>query len=530
MTTDTPTVTADMGPALREEAGLPHPTEARRERGHRRAWPSKLPVGILVGAFALSHAVAAVAGVRYDDSPLAGRATTDMWQLLDVHLLRSELIQSVWHLNSQPPLFNLYCGLVLKLPTGWQRPFEVTCSLVLGLVIVLCAYQVMVELRVPRMVAMGVTLACIVASPAYILYENWLNYAYPTAAFGVFAAWCLIRYLRSQRVLFGLGFFFAYGAMVMLNSTYQVEWMLVAVGVVLVAARRLWKQVLAVALVPLLLVGSWYVKDAAMFGTATTSSWLGMNLARMVLLAAPRTEIAQLQRQGRLTGLASVGPFGPPSAYVPRFVRAAPNPVAALGTLTKVDGASNLNNPIYITVSSRYLHDDITFIEAHPSEYLGDMNRSVQVWLVSTDQNFAKSRNWPQMVGYARVYDRIVEWQPAMDPAADLASLTHAPSPLSWLSLQATVVFCLALFGAPVVLWRRRRHDPALAATLAVLWWTTLFAFGASSLLEIGENERFRFELGPVPLIIAVVVLSATWRAVRSHRPRRNGLVGPHRS
>jgi hypothetical protein len=105
-----------------------------------------------------------------------------------------------------------------------------------------------------------------------------------------------------------------------------------------------------------------------------------------------------------------------------------------------------------------------------------------------------------------------------MDPAADLASLTHAPSPLSWLSLQAVLVFCLALFGAPVVVWRRRHDDPALAGTVAVLWWTTVFAFAASSLIEIGENERFRFELGPLPLILAVVVLSTAYRAVRSQR------------
>ena len=66
--------------------------------------------------------------------------------------------------------------------------------------------------------------------------------------------------------------------MVMLNSTYQVEWFRVAAAIVLVASRRHWRQVLAVACVLLVLILTWYVKDAVMFGTTTTSSWLGMNL------------------------------------------------------------------------------------------------------------------------------------------------------------------------------------------------------------------------------------------------------------
>jgi hypothetical protein len=477
-----------------------------------------LPIAILTGAFAASRLIAAAAGVRFDSNVLDGTRNTDMWQLLDVRLLKYHLIESVWHLNSQPPLFNLYCGLVLKLPAGMQGPFEVVCALTLGLAIVLCTYLLMVELGVPQLVAVLVTLVCIVASPAYILYENWLNYSYPTAACGVIAAWCLVRYLRTRRALFGFGFFLGYGAMVMLNSTYQIEWYLVAAAVVLVASRRHWRQVLAVACVPLVLILTWYVKDAAMFGTTTTSSWLGMNLARSVLYKAPPSQIAELERRGALTPLASVAPFGGPEAYVPKFIRPEPSSIAALGTLVKSDGATNFNNPLYVSISSQYLHDDIAYIRAHPSEYIGDINASVQVWLVPTDQNFTNSIDWPHIRGYARIYDRAVEWQPAIDPAAALVIFTHATSPLSWLSLQAVLVYAVALIGAPVLVWRRRRSNVVLTGSISVMWWTTFYAFAASSLVEIGENERFRSDLGPIPLIVATVVLTSAVRAVRSRR------------
>lgn len=277
-----------------------------------------VPVVVLVVAFAVSRLWAAVAGVRYDDSVLSGTPLTDMWQLLDVRLLRDDLVVSVWHLNSQPPLFNLYCGLLLHLPTGLRRPVEVLCALVLGLAMVVCAYLLQVELRVPRAVALAVTLVVVVASPAYLLYENWLNYTYPTAAVATVGAWSLVRFLRTARARFGFGFFAAYAAVVLLDSTYQVEWLLLAAVPVVVVLRRHWRTVLAVAAVPVLVVAAWYVKDYVQVGTTTTSSWLGMNLARSVLYMAPAGQVAELQRQGKLDavgldpGLRRTGGVRPP--------------------------------------------------------------------------------------------------------------------------------------------------------------------------------------------------------------------------
>ena len=75
--------------------------------------------------------------------------------------------------------------------------------------------------------------------------------------------------------------------------------------------------------------------------------------------------------------------------------------------------------------------------------------------------------------------------------------------------------FLPMLLLGPVVAWRWRRHRTAEAAVVAVMAWTTAFVFAISSLVEIGENERFRSELGPLPLITATVVLAALWRRWR---------------
>jgi hypothetical protein len=487
-----------------------------------------VPVVVLVVAYGISRVWGAIAGVRYDDSVLRGTQQTDIWQLLDVRLLKHHLIDSVWHLNSQPPLFNLYAGFLLKLPTGLRRPTEVVISLVLGLAMVVCAYLLQVELRVPRMAALLVTLVAVVASPAYLLYENWLNYAYPTAVFGTVGAWCLVRFLRTGRARFGLGFFGAYAAVVLMDSTYQVEWLVVAAVPVVIVLRHRWRTVLAVAAVPVLVVAGWYVKDYVQVGTTTTSSWLGMNLARSILLRAPGDQVASLERQGRMNGVADIPPFADPGVYAPRYVVAVPDPDPAIGALHKADGSTNFNNPLYVRVSSLYLHDDLAWIRAHPHGYADDVVNSLGVWFVGTDQNFTDSVNWPATRSYARLYDRFVEWQPTQDPAPGFVVFARGWHRPAWLSGQAMVVYALALVGAPVLAWRRRRSDPALAGTLAVLWWTTAYALTTSSLVEIGENERFRAELGPVPTILAVAVVAAVVRVVWSRWGRgRRGDTAP---
>jgi hypothetical protein len=278
---------------------------------------------------------------------------------------------------------------------------------------------------------------------------------------------------------------------------------------------------LAVAAVPLLLVAGWYVKDYVQVGTTTTSSWLGMNLAKSILFMAPADQIAELQRQGRMNALASIPSFAGPQVYSPRYVTAVPSTIPAVGALYKADGATNFNNPLYVHVSSLYLHDDLAWIHAHPHEYADDVLASLGVWFVGTDQNFTDSVNWPATRDYARVYDRVVEWQPTEDPAPGLVVFHRHWHRASWLSGQAMAVYAAALLGAPVLAWRRRRSDPAVAGTLAVLWWTTAYALVTTSLVEIGENERFRSELGPVPTVVAVVVVTAIVRAGWSRWGRR---------
>lgn len=493
----------------------------RREHWAARAWPFL----VLIGCFIASRVAWFIAGVRYDNAPLSGKRSGDLFQLLDVHLLRDHLVESVWHLNSQPPLFNLYCGLIVKLPHAAQLPFEEVCALLIGMLIVIGTYLLLVELRVPSWLAVTVTVVFVVASPSYILFENWLTYAYPSAALVILSALCLIRYLRRHHSAYGVGFFGSTSALVLLNSTYQVEWLVVASAAALLVAwpllRRHRRQVAAVAVVPVIAVAVWCTKDAVMFGTSTTSSWVGMNLGRVVLYSSTSAQIETLQQEGKVSALTSILPFARPGRYVPRFVHLSHSHsgVPALDQVLKADGAPNYNDPLYISISSQYLHDDIAIIQAYPATYFSGVATAARVWFTPSDQAFLNLPNFGTVRGFAQLYDHTIEVSPQVIPAetTDLLIL-HQPPAASMLSYLAVVTMALTVLGAPLLVWRRRKDDPAAAATMTYLWVTVVFAFVATSMLEIGENERFRFELGPVPLVVTVAVLTAACRALWNRR------------
>ena len=91
-----------------------------------RSATSRLVVGGVV-AFALAHAIYFACGVRFH-APLA-----DYWEYVDAPLLTTRMLESLFYLHSQPPLFNLFLGVVLKLFPSASTPAFHAVYLLAGL-------------------------------------------------------------------------------------------------------------------------------------------------------------------------------------------------------------------------------------------------------------------------------------------------------------------------------------------------------------------------------------------------------------
>lgn len=470
----------------------------------RRPW-----LYAVVASFAISRGAYALAGVRFDDSALHPSTVGQVqWQLLPTGLLSHDLGTSLWYLHSQPPLYNLFCGALLHLPPDWQRPVAQSVYMALGLLLAITTFVLMDELGAGKRWAFAVTVV-VVANPAVVLYENWLSWSYPTAVLLTAGTCSLLRWARTRRPRWAAAAVGSFAAVVLIDATFQWPWLLAMTAIVVALGRRHWRRVLCATAIPLALAATWYAKDAVQVGTSTTSSWLGMNLYQTTLGVAPASDLRSLRRNGTLDALSEVPAFQPVSRYVPRFTRQPHTGVDATDMRWSALGVPNFNNEVYARVSSQYLSDDIAYILARPGRYASAVAVASQMWTMPADQYPWLAQNRTRISDYASLYDKVflLQAQPDAPTAIVRAELDETRPPASTISwgVVALTLFDLLLAPAALVIGRT---DRVWLACGAAMWSTIAYSFVVTSLTEVGENMRFRLELGPVPVVLALLTLT----------------------
>lgn len=469
----------------------------------------------IIGVLTLAlHFVAIAAGLRFRSSDFLSRSLSAIWQLLPVGILRHDLFPSLLHLHSQPPLFNLFTGALLELPRVTQPVAADLALAFCAVAVAVCTAGILLEFGLRRGAVLAIVIVFVVADPAQFLYAAYYFYALPTAAIATATGWAATRWVRTERIAPGVAFGVLAAMLVLTNSSYQLYTVAIATVPILWVLRRRWRQALAVLAAPLVVVLGWYSIDVVQFHTATTSSWIGMNLARSTLYLDSSSDINALIRQGVLSPTAAIRPFAYLRAYGALGVHA-PTGQPALDERAKAY-APNFNNIAYLGISRQYLSDDLHWIEHRPLHYLKNTTIGLRLWLLPAEQFYATVELGAyHLGGYTTVYDSIVLLQPVADPYAVTAVINgHVGPALSNLSITTIAETLLALCVLPFVAWRRRRRDRKLAAAGLWIWAMTASVFLTTTLLEAAENNRFRFELGGLPLVAATIAVA--WLVDRS--------------
>jgi hypothetical protein len=492
--------------------------DAPSSPGVRRLPPlsDRLVLLVVGGLSALVHVVAIAVGMRVDPSQLRTASLSTLWQLLPARLLRHDLFPSLAHLHSQPPLFNLFTGLLLQLPRATQ-PSVADVALALSSVVVAVATAgLLLEFRLRRWIVLALVVVFVVADPAQYLYGAFYFYALPTAAIVTALGWAAVRWARTRRAVPGVAFGVLAMLLVLTNSSFQIYTVVLAVVPIVIVLRRAWRGVIAVLVIPLVVVGAWYANDAVQFGTTTTSSWLGMNLARSTLSLDTTTDLNALVRAGVLSPTALIRPFNYLGQYG-ALGRHVPTGHPALDVRLQRQ-TPNFNNLSFVRISDRYLSDDLAWIAHRPAQYVRNTTVGLRLWMLPSEQFYATVQalhRTPAFRTYTTIYDTAVLLQPTTDPFAVVAVIRfHVGPTLSNLSFTTILMTLLAIGVLPFVAWRRRRREPALAAGAAAIWVLVASVFVSTTLIEAAENNRFRFELGGLPLVAATVAVA--WLLDRS--------------
>lgn len=451
---------------------------------------------ILVALFVVIHALYFRAGIRFKADTLQ-----DFWQFLDPELLRTRLLESLAWLHIQPPLFNLFLGLVLK---GAEHPPTVLHGLYLGmgLALYLGLYALMRELGVSRGVAL-VTATLFLASPSFILYEHWLYYTFPVALLLVVSTLCLARFLRGGGRGAMAGFVLGVFALCGTWSLFHLLYFVLAIAVAARLRRDHARGLLACAALPFLLVLSLYVKNQVLFGQFTASTWMGMNLWGLIGDQVSLEARQRLVAEGRLSPVALVPRFSELKRYPAASLQSCRSEqVPALVSPYKSNGRPNYNHQAYASLSAQYLRDARVLLWREPLALARGTGTAWRIYFRSaTDYGFLPKQ---PIAAFDEAWNRLFY---GMNSARVLSVLSPRADQPNFLFLWVGLPW-LVFHGLRTGLGRGPgpRLAPEQRAVTLFLCGNILYVALVGNLFEVGENNRFRFGTDPL-----FVVLLGLW-------------------
>jgi len=482
---------------------------------------------LLVAIFGLTRWLFWLAGVRYDASSLPW-----FWQYLDIPILKHDLLRGCLYMHGQPPLFNIFLGVILKVfPDSANAAFHVA-YLGCGLLIYWGLYRLLYLAGVRIAFALLAATAFVI-SPGSILFENWLFYAYPISALLVLAALAMRHYEISGRLRWAVVFLFLIAAVCLTRPAFHLVFYLFWMVFLVVWSRRPRLKLALAGTAIGSLVLAVYLKNLVLFGTFAASSWSGMNFYRIVGYAVGPRTVNTLVEQGAVPRVAAVKPFSALEKYPEEYRSAAPCRDLPLLTETrKSTGFSSLHHCAYIGISEQYAQACRILTRRYRKEYAAAIFDAGLVFCQpSWECVFLSATNLQAVAPYIQRLSKVrlqspVNIQGWRERVFGVLRPSK-PYPLSSLLFIPGIILMAMLTTAAraAAAWR----DPAVPA-LANLFMTLTILYVAvlGNCMEYGENNRFRVEVDPLLFCMAVLSLrdigQLTGRLWRRHgaRPTRH--------
>jgi hypothetical protein len=445
-------------------------------------------VFIIITVFVASRFVAMFLGIHLDM-----RALSDYWQYLAVETLRYHLLTGVWYDHAQPPVFNLFLGSVLKIGGAHYKLIFCIILKLISLCNALLLFGIVKKLTTVNSLPIIVALVYIL-SPATIIFESELFYTGLVSLLLLASVFFLIRLTESDGWLNAFGVFLPLAVLCLTRSVYHISWLFVIAASLLYYFRRkasLNKLVLA-SIAGIVLAGSWYIKNKLIFGKLTTSTWLGMNMARNVF---HDNEIKDSSR------IEAYEPFSRISVYRKFLDPEFENKFKGLNDRDllqemKNDSFINETEVSYIQVSELYQKASMGFIHNHPGTYLKNVFQSSILFFTPGTLYSLTLENAGKIKFYDLFYSfNLTIFSKNKQERRILLTISALPKLILY-------IFVFFIFA------RMCMHARSITPWNLFILITIGFVFGISSLFEHYENMRFRFEIEPLFLILAAQVFS----------------------
>jgi hypothetical protein len=477
--------------------------------GEHPSYPTsdKRPYLFLTVLFILTRAFYRFLGVGFDAGPLG-----TYYQYLDPLLLKTDLLRSLFYLREQPPGFNLFLGIILKLsPVDPQRAFH-AAFVATGCIGSLCLYTLMVRLRIRPWLALTLV-SIFLAAPSTILYENWLLYGYPVMCLLNIAALELHRFLSGGKTYDAFIFCLTLAALWSFHSMFHLFWFLLVVTGLLLVCRHLRGKIWIAASVPALLLLGISAKNFMLFGDWAPGAQVFQTTTYAVLVSqlTPSSVINQLVAQGKITRILKMPVYASvPSEYRDLVPEPPPTGIRALDQPIRSTGMANWNSRWMTRIGALYKKDALTLNAYYPQGRIQSLWANFALYFFPAEDvdpfTNPAYKNVKVIDSIFRIYDYAISGQ-----------FRRKSAPwISWIAIPAILLFgsyrsLRWSFGAIRGQEAWRDSD-----SLIVVFLTFDILYGAvvSIMIPHGDQNRYRDSFAGHYLILFALLLNTMISAV----------------
>ncbi|MDP6635107.1 MAG: hypothetical protein QGG42_09430 [Phycisphaerae bacterium] len=412
------------------------------------------------------------------------------WQSLPIESLRTNLCESIWNLNSQPPMHNIYGGVLAKL--FYPHHLEWMHYINIGLGACIPGMVGVIVWRISRNKFGGLLAALISAlNPSLFLYEAYPLYTLSAAFLVTASIFCLAMFCPDRKTGWLYGFVVIVNLLILTRSAYHLVILLAVIpfAVMLADAKRF--RVLAICLLVSGCSVGWYAKNYVKFGFFGSSSWAGQGLWRITGKDYSLDRKADLLARGVIEpAAANVHPFTPPSGYTQ---------YKEFNETSEIDVLNNddFNNINIIAISQSYGRSALGVMRDDPKTYFKNVGRAYRAFCVPSSQYLQVSENAAKMSGHEWVFSRILQGQWLCEYLARETDVTEGADIFRSLLFFILPLMILGYFVSsvrrcgirPRAWGKMMSRDPVTAMAMFLIFYST----AVCCMAELGENMRFKF-------------------------------------
>ena len=475
---------------------------------------------IIVLVFILSRLIFIFNGGAFVAKPL-----DFAMQYLDPLLLKSDLLKSLFYLHSQPPIFNLFLGIVLKLseiPSLSYQFFFITA----GAIITLNCYGIFIYLGTNWIISLFITIVFML-NPTLILYEHLLYYSYFEVLFISLSLFFLIHWCTNKKAGDVLLFWIFLLCLGMIRSVFHPVFILAtSVGLTFylwfwIKEQRCAKILLLASLLALAPLSVLCLKNTLVFGFFGTSSWEGMNLWTKVNGFAPE-QLEELRDKGIISSLAVKAELRTFQQPIGNYFNESelikiPCHHPADCNQFKSTGYPNFNHNGYVYLSKQLLKDSLALIALDPSQFLFFTlgSYSLTLWHSSDSVHALFEKNMEVVKKLEKIY--------RFHYFGFLGVESKLDERMWGRTIVITILFMIIYISTLINVFKKDARR-LTGIKLFCLFCLIIHAYTltVSSVIEFGENNRFRFPVDIAFLTLTLGNITVWMRARKSSDNQTN--------